>query len=362
MRTPLSSYVSGLLRFRDAGGDRLPAGSRLRQLRSPLGESGDGCPCSREQYPSEHRLDQVADNERSNSVRDRTRFPDTRCQWHPEVVSQPKRARRVNRDGTGKERRCRGQDPSVLCPFSEHPDDQCGDHESNEIAGGGAGRGVPSAFAFSVEGQASRAERNVEQLCECTTTSTEHSSREQDGERLTRERDRRESERDRDLRRDGRHQGKSNDQNDVAGSRTREEISQRAHAAWWCDSGDGGHVNPFPYFGERLGGPFTSGQFETAGSGLRLQAGAAGEQSPIARGAVAHVLAGREGYDVIGQVLYEGQNLLAMSPEDRAAAGARSDDEVLDIAEDRPDAFATLFVYWLADVTVVGSSQPRMGR
>ena len=36
---------------------------------------------------------------------------------------------------------------------------------------------------------------------------------------------------------------------------------------------------------------------------------------------LAHVLAGREGYDVTGQVLYEGQDLLAMSPEDRAAAG-----------------------------------------
>ena len=36
---------------------------------------------------------------------------------------------------------------------------------------------------------------------------------------------------------------------------------------------------------------------------------------------LAHVLAGREGYDVTGRVLYEGQDLLAMSPEDRAAAG-----------------------------------------
>ena len=36
---------------------------------------------------------------------------------------------------------------------------------------------------------------------------------------------------------------------------------------------------------------------------------------------LANVLAGREGYDVTGQVLYEGQDLLAMSPEDRAAAG-----------------------------------------
>ena len=33
------------------------------------------------------------------------------------------------------------------------------------------------------------------------------------------------------------------------------------------------------------------------------------------------MLAGREGYDVGGQVLYEGQDLLAMSPEDRAATG-----------------------------------------
>ena len=36
---------------------------------------------------------------------------------------------------------------------------------------------------------------------------------------------------------------------------------------------------------------------------------------------LAHVLAGREAYDVTGQVLYEGQDLLSMSPEDRAAAG-----------------------------------------
>jgi len=36
---------------------------------------------------------------------------------------------------------------------------------------------------------------------------------------------------------------------------------------------------------------------------------------------LAHVLAGREAYDVTGQVLYEGEDLLAMSPEDRAAAG-----------------------------------------
>src|SRR4051812_11754513 len=36
---------------------------------------------------------------------------------------------------------------------------------------------------------------------------------------------------------------------------------------------------------------------------------------------LAHVLAGRDGYDVTGQVLYEGQDLLALSPEDRAAAG-----------------------------------------
>ena len=36
---------------------------------------------------------------------------------------------------------------------------------------------------------------------------------------------------------------------------------------------------------------------------------------------LANVLAGREGYDVTGRVLYEGQDLLAMSPEDRAAAG-----------------------------------------
>ena len=36
---------------------------------------------------------------------------------------------------------------------------------------------------------------------------------------------------------------------------------------------------------------------------------------------LAHVLAGREAYEVTGQVLYEGQDLLSMSPEDRAAAG-----------------------------------------
>jgi Fe-S cluster assembly ATP-binding protein len=36
---------------------------------------------------------------------------------------------------------------------------------------------------------------------------------------------------------------------------------------------------------------------------------------------LAQVLAGREDYDVTGRVLYEGQDLLAMSPEDRAVAG-----------------------------------------
>ena len=36
---------------------------------------------------------------------------------------------------------------------------------------------------------------------------------------------------------------------------------------------------------------------------------------------LAQVLAGREDYDVTGRVLYEGQDLLALSPEDRAAAG-----------------------------------------
>ena len=36
---------------------------------------------------------------------------------------------------------------------------------------------------------------------------------------------------------------------------------------------------------------------------------------------LAQVLAGRETYDVTGRVLYEGQDLLALSPEDRAAAG-----------------------------------------
>ena len=36
---------------------------------------------------------------------------------------------------------------------------------------------------------------------------------------------------------------------------------------------------------------------------------------------LANVLAGHEAYDVTGQVLFEGEDLLAMSPEDRAAAG-----------------------------------------
>ena len=36
---------------------------------------------------------------------------------------------------------------------------------------------------------------------------------------------------------------------------------------------------------------------------------------------LANVLAGREGYDVTGQVRFDGQDLLTMSPEDRAAAG-----------------------------------------
>jgi len=36
---------------------------------------------------------------------------------------------------------------------------------------------------------------------------------------------------------------------------------------------------------------------------------------------LAQVLAGRESYDVTGRVVYEGQDLLALSPEDRAAAG-----------------------------------------
>ena len=36
---------------------------------------------------------------------------------------------------------------------------------------------------------------------------------------------------------------------------------------------------------------------------------------------LAHVLAGREAYDVTGQVRFEGEDLLAMSPEERAAAG-----------------------------------------
>ncbi|MDQ6785025.1 MAG: Fe-S cluster assembly ATPase SufC [Actinomycetota bacterium] len=36
---------------------------------------------------------------------------------------------------------------------------------------------------------------------------------------------------------------------------------------------------------------------------------------------LAHVLAGAEAYDVTGKVRYQGQDLLALSPEDRAAAG-----------------------------------------
>ena len=37
---------------------------------------------------------------------------------------------------------------------------------------------------------------------------------------------------------------------------------------------------------------------------------------------LAHVLAGREGYEVTrGSVLYEGRDLLAMAPEDRAREG-----------------------------------------
>ncbi len=36
---------------------------------------------------------------------------------------------------------------------------------------------------------------------------------------------------------------------------------------------------------------------------------------------LAQVLAGRESYDVTGEVLYEGQDLLGLSPEERAAAG-----------------------------------------
>jgi len=36
---------------------------------------------------------------------------------------------------------------------------------------------------------------------------------------------------------------------------------------------------------------------------------------------LAQVLAGRESYDVTGEVLYEGKDLLALSPEERAAAG-----------------------------------------
>ena len=36
---------------------------------------------------------------------------------------------------------------------------------------------------------------------------------------------------------------------------------------------------------------------------------------------LAYVLAGREGYEVTGEVLYDGQSLLGMEPEERAAAG-----------------------------------------
>jgi Fe-S cluster assembly ATP-binding protein len=36
---------------------------------------------------------------------------------------------------------------------------------------------------------------------------------------------------------------------------------------------------------------------------------------------LAYVLAGREGYEVAGEILYDGEDLLAMAPEERAAAG-----------------------------------------
>jgi Fe-S cluster assembly ATP-binding protein len=36
---------------------------------------------------------------------------------------------------------------------------------------------------------------------------------------------------------------------------------------------------------------------------------------------LANVVAGHEAYDITGTVLFEGENLLALSPEDRAAAG-----------------------------------------
>ena len=36
---------------------------------------------------------------------------------------------------------------------------------------------------------------------------------------------------------------------------------------------------------------------------------------------LAHVLGGRDGYDVTGTITYQGQNLLDLSPEERAAAG-----------------------------------------
>jgi Fe-S cluster assembly ATP-binding protein len=61
--------------------------------------------------------------------------------------------------------------------------------------------------------------------------------------------------------------------------------------------------------------------------GVDLQVGA-GEVHAImgpngsGKSTLAHVLAGRESYDVTdGQVLYEGKDLLAMSPEERAWAG-----------------------------------------
>jgi Fe-S cluster assembly ATP-binding protein len=60
------------------------------------------------------------------------------------------------------------------------------------------------------------------------------------------------------------------------------------------------------------------------GVSLQVQAGevhAVMGPNGSGKSTLAQVLAGREDYDVTGQVTYEGRDLLAMSPEDRAVAG-----------------------------------------